>query len=174
MAVHQPRFVVAARLLSTMFRLILRPILLLTLLAVLPIFVIRVQPYDDSELRAFLTPSDGCPAPCFMGIRPGVTTIAETVAILRAHERVNEFWLDERNFVHFTWNWSGKQPALINANHTGRVRLIPGHDKVESITIDSNIRIGDLYLLLGLPEKVTIERLEGNFQSVFIESLPNV
>jgi hypothetical protein len=68
-----------------MFHLLLRPILLLTLLAALPIALIRAQPYDDTELRAFLTPPDGCPAPCFIGIRPGVTTAQDAAVMLTTH-----------------------------------------------------------------------------------------
>src|SRR5690606_25048567 len=77
-----------------MFRLLLRPILLLTLLAALTIVLIRAQPYDDSDLRAFLTPPEGCPAPCFMGIRPGVTTVEEAIAILEGHEWVTNLVVD--------------------------------------------------------------------------------
>jgi hypothetical protein len=38
------------------------PLLLVFTAAIL---LIHLQPYDDSDLRAFLTPPDGCPAPCF-------------------------------------------------------------------------------------------------------------
>ncbi len=47
-------------------RLILIPIALFTLVLI----VIHAQPYDDHELRELLLP-EGCPAPCFMGIRSG-------------------------------------------------------------------------------------------------------
>ncbi len=69
--------------------LVLKPALLFTLLFAACIGIIRAQPYDDSELRAFLTPPSGCAMPCFMGIRPGVTTADEAIAILEAHEWVS-------------------------------------------------------------------------------------
>jgi len=47
----------------------------------------HAQPYDDHELRQLLLP-DGCPAPCFMGIRPGVTTQDEAIKILEASDWV--------------------------------------------------------------------------------------
>jgi hypothetical protein len=56
--------------------------LVITTLCTLTLAAIRAQPYDDSELRAFLLPPEGCAAPCFMGIRPGVTTGDEAIAIL--------------------------------------------------------------------------------------------
>ncbi len=57
--------------------------LLLSGLFLLPVLLIRAQPYDDGGLRAFLTPPEDCPAPCFMGIRPGVTTTEEALEILK-------------------------------------------------------------------------------------------
>jgi hypothetical protein len=59
----------------------LRLSLPLILLFTAALAVIRAQPYDDHELRELLLPA-GCPAPCFMGIRPGVTTVEEAVKIL--------------------------------------------------------------------------------------------
>lgn len=50
--------------------------------------VIHAQPYDDHELRALLMP-EGCEMPCFMGIRPGVTTVDEAVKILENSGWVN-------------------------------------------------------------------------------------
>jgi hypothetical protein len=70
-------------------RLLFSSAILLTLLFAACIGIIRAQPYDNSDLSAFLTPPEGCPMPCFMGIRPGVTTVEEAIAILEAHE-----WID--------------------------------------------------------------------------------
>jgi len=71
-----------------MFRLILPAIALLMLTCSLPIAIIRAQPYDDSDLRAFLTPTAGCPRLCLMGIHPGETTAAEAMAVLARHDWV--------------------------------------------------------------------------------------
>jgi hypothetical protein len=67
-----------------LIRLVLKAVFALTVLSALCIVLTRAQSYDDSEVRIFLTPPDGCPAPCFMGIRPGVTTLEEATAILSA------------------------------------------------------------------------------------------
>ncbi len=66
-------------------RSLCRAALLLSVVFLLPVLLIRAQPYDDSDLRAFLTPPEDCPAPCFMDIRPGMTTAEEAVSILDAH-----------------------------------------------------------------------------------------
>lgn len=50
----------------------------LTLLLLMPILLIRARPYDSSMLRAALMPA-GCAPPCFMGLRPGETTLKEAI-----------------------------------------------------------------------------------------------
>jgi hypothetical protein len=86
-------------------------ITLFSLMVALP----RTRPYDDSALRAFLM-LPNCPLPCFMGIRPGVTTVDEAITILQNHDWVKNVLLEEGSFdpVYVTWEWSGVQPAFIN------------------------------------------------------------
>jgi hypothetical protein len=54
---------------------LLKVALALIITIAIPLLFIHAQAFDDSELRAFLTPPEGCPAPCFMGIRPGETGV---------------------------------------------------------------------------------------------------
>ena len=102
-----------------------------TLIFTAIIGLIRAQPYDDSQLRTFFAPPDGCPPPCFMGIRPGVTTVNQAIAILQTQK-----WVNAESIVVFkvndnesgiAWVWNGRQPpsfgeffpiARIN-NHQG-------------------------------------------------------
>jgi hypothetical protein len=148
-----------------MFRLLLRLALLLTLLVVLPIALIRAQPYDDSDLRAFLTPPEGCPAPCFTGIRPGVTTTEEAIAILEAHEWVASVGEDYvktalsegkpvplEPYIH--WTWSGSQPNWIDSNLNSR--FLDGDRQVYAINIDTHIRLGDILLTYGMPDNAQL------------------
>jgi hypothetical protein len=69
-----------------LFQILLAPTFALTLLLSVSIAVIRAHPYDDIAMRAFLVPSLECPMPCFLGIRPGATTVEEAHSIL-AHCR---------------------------------------------------------------------------------------
>jgi hypothetical protein len=65
-----------------------------TLLTAGLVGLIHTQFYDDTEVRDLLLPPATCPAPCFMGIRPGVTTYDEAVEILEAHswvERIESY-----------------------------------------------------------------------------------
>lgn len=68
-----------------MLRVWLRLIGFLTAVWALPILILRAQPYKAGDLRAFLTPPAGCPAPCFLGVQPGITRLDEAQIILEAH-----------------------------------------------------------------------------------------
>jgi hypothetical protein len=136
----------------------MRPLLKLTFLLILVFAVciglIRAQPYDDSELRAFLTPPDGCPMPCFMGIRPGVTTADEALAILETHEWVGEIYTFNNGMTgeldYMNWDWTGKQSNLIQAAtdtypNIGSLRITDG--TVTDINVPTLISLGDIWLL---------------------------
>jgi hypothetical protein len=133
-----------------MFRLILRPVLLLTLLSALPVVLIRAQLYDDSDLRAFLIAPAGCPAPCFMGIRPGVTTPEEANRIL---EQLGWTQTDTQWPIRssLSWYWNSQQSFWIDAQING----IMGDtmDGSAYLEIRTPARVGDLRLLLGVPDK---------------------
>jgi hypothetical protein len=134
-----------------LIRLLLKTIFACTLLFALCIALIRAQPYDDSELRAFLTPPEGCPAPCFIGIRPGVTTVEEAVAILEAHEWVEDVNVNE---IGVLWNWNNRQPTFLLMNQAAfDAALTFTYGIVTSVHIITSIRFADLWNLIGTPEQ---------------------
>ena len=127
--------------------------LVLTLLFVVCITLIRAQPYDDSELRAFLTPSDGCPMPCFMSIRPGVTTADEAVALLEAHEWVGEVYtyrnLEDGQIALINWSWTEKKSSFIDPSQVASIHAV---DRVVAdISIPTNFSLGENWLVWGQP-----------------------
>lgn len=132
-----------------------------TLIFVLIIALIRSQPYDDSQVRELLLGSEDCPAPCFMGIRPGVTTAEEALDILNHHE-----WVDKVNDGQETirWDWSGKQPDYINPQSEGYLTLPWDGRLVGSIGVSTNLRLASAHLLLGQPSLqdgfVRVDQLE--------------
>jgi hypothetical protein len=112
--------------------------------------ILRARPYDDSELRAFLRPSDGCPAPCFMGIRPGITPFQEALSILQKHEwvkRINTLVPASREW--FSVTWSGRQPDMIDVSGTASVQGNNGI--VQAIAIPVRAPLGDIFADWGLP-----------------------
>lgn len=95
--------------------LVMRQAVLFVVVLIVPVLLIRAQPYDDRPLRALLTPASGCAPPCFMGLQPGRTTIWEALEVLR-------------------WEWSGAQPALIDPANQGKAWVLD--DTVVSIDVD--------------------------------------
>lgn len=129
-------------------RLTLKLALIPTLIFAALISLIRAQPYDDSELREFLTPPQGCPAPCFMGIRPGVTTVDEAVAILERHEWVGQIAFS--NYRNMTWMWNGKQPSILTNNISGG-SIVFNNELVDLVTVSTSFQLG--YIALALPSE---------------------
>ena len=132
-------------------RLALLPIILLT--AVL--LVIRSQPYDDYELRQLLLPTN-CPAPCFMGIQPGVTTIDEAVKILEASgwvKRIERITNSSGEMDSINWEWNDTASTLLKRNIKNQLRppysATASPPLVEILDIETNIRAGDIYLSFG-------------------------
>lgn len=144
-----------------------------TLLFAVCIALIRAQPYDDSELRAFLTPPEGCPAPCFMGIRPGVTTMEEAVAILKAHEWVTNYeYSGGGNFLY--WNLSDKAP-IPNFPLPGTLseNYVSFRDNtVQRIALPLALSVGEALLLFGLPSNVYYADLRDAHSFTYITEYP--
>ena len=132
----------------------------LMLLFSLPIAIIRAQPYDDSALRAFLTPSEACASACFMGIYPGETTATEALALLKNHAWVGDVEVVLLNryangtvpeFGGLTWEWTGQQPALIDTRQRGYLEIYGSRAGRERLP--THIKLGDLWLSLGQPDR---------------------
>lgn len=138
-----------------MFRPTFQFAALLTALLFVPMLLIRAQPNNDRVLRAFLTPPSDCPAPCFMGIQPGVTTAGAALTLLEQHE-----WVHEVNIMEtpISWTWSGRQPAWIDDR-------VPGHlvtdrfvsevrdDAAVNVFFQSTLTLADVFMILGPPDQ---------------------
>lgn len=133
-----------------MSRFYLRLILLALLIFIAALLFIRAQPYDDHELRDLLLPAN-CPAPCFMGIRPGVTTMDDAIKILESSGWVEPHKNDFDNWISFKWN--GHQPDLMMDNDgiSLSFSLHPATVTQISFQLQENVSVGDLYLALGMP-----------------------
>jgi hypothetical protein len=150
-------------------RLLLRLMLPLTVVLALPVLLIRAQPYDSREVQSLLTPPEGCTTPCFMGIRPGVTTNIEAADLLRAHEWVNELAMqgtqhDARGrFVYssLSWTWSDSAPDEIDHSQPGRMFFMqpdPFYERlvVQSIQVETRLRTWLVEQWFGQPAASTM------------------
>jgi hypothetical protein len=145
----------------------------LTLLLAACIGIIHAQPYDASELRAFLTPQEGCPMPCFMGIRPGVTSLEEAGIILTRHswvQDVRQFYNSRTGEITMIqWTWNGSQPGLIDSTVPAYVYGSSSHI-ILSLNIETTIPFGDLWLGLGKPDRGMLQRA-GGFMGVLVQNV---
>ncbi|MBZ0287899.1 MAG: hypothetical protein K8I30_09820 [Anaerolineae bacterium] len=125
-----------------MTRLLLQITITLAALLSAAVFLIRAQPQDVSALRTLLTPPPGCASPCFMGIRPGVTSLTEARIILH-----------ERGWVYYPHanQWRGVFDTHIQPTLT----LTRGGDVVTHISI-GGMSLGDIQMALGQPSRIIL------------------
>ncbi len=122
--------------------------------------LINLQPYNNPDLRFFLTP-DECPAPCFMSIQPGVTTAAQAMDVLQNHQWVKRIFQQP---ACLTWEWSGQQPDFMLV--AGEVERPPAfnhacHNADENIIRHvwfavNGLQAGEIILTNGLPERMYV------------------
>lgn len=148
-------------------RFYLRLVLMLIVILIIALMVIHAQPYDDHELRELLLP-EGCPAPCFMGIRPGVTTEDEVVVILKASEWVDPNSIniletkaypnatvgDQSSLIEWRWTQHANRLLITDENYIAG-SIFTRDNRVEKMTIYIHLRLGEIYTSLGNPTKVS-------------------
>jgi hypothetical protein len=113
------------------------------------LLLIHAQPYDDHELRELLLP-EGCPMPCFMGIRPGVTTGDEALKLLRASKWVEGISGRSSELGIITWQWSNQNPLNWTKGRSAAFSITYGH--VDNIILNTGFRLGEIRLILGVPD----------------------
>lgn len=142
------------------YNLVLKPVGILTLLFALSIALIRAQPYDDQDLRGFLTPLHDCTSPCWQGIRPGETTVLQVMDLLKANQ-----WIGNVHFENYStfsngyirWSWSGSQPHMVSRNDA--TNLWFDDNITQNFYIETQAHFGDVWLLLGKPDWFNIYQM---------------
>jgi hypothetical protein len=128
------------------------------------ILLITIRPYDSRQIEDFMKPTDSCPPPCFLGVRPGVTQGAEAQSLLALHEWVDpdSIYVAEdttRQYLWINWSWSLYSPAFLTG--TGYMTYSTLEDgTIRDILVRTRLRFGDVYLSLGAPDAGELNRLE--------------
>lgn len=119
--------------------------------------VIAGRPANDQSIRTFLAAPDGCAAPCFMGVRLGVTLGADAQTIMAAHPWVEagSIYVAEdttRHFMWMSWRWSAASPSFLTG--TGYMTYSPqeGDGRIRDIQIRTTLPFGAVWLALGMPD----------------------
>lgn len=127
-----------------MLRCWLGLIAILTALGLLPILLIRTQPYNDANLRVLLN----CLSPCFMGIRPGITTVGEAINLLEAQPAfTNTIGLNPPYGIRFRAN----QPDSLIADSVFSY-LERESNIVKWLRIHTNLSLGEVWAAYGQPD----------------------
>lgn len=142
-----------------MLRLLLRYALGSSLLLVLPLWLIRAQPHDNQVLAALLTLPEDCAAPCFMGIRPGTTTMEQALSILQTHPWAevvqqgyprHDIW-PRSGFRDLSWTWSDAVSDEIDTRYPGTIVFVDSGDAtvVEFLRIHTRLPLPLVEASLG-------------------------
>jgi hypothetical protein len=153
-----------------LLRLFSHVFVLFTGVFALLIFMVH-QPYDVSELRAFLLPPEDCDSPCFMGVQPGATDSERAIVILQEHEWVDDVFLILDGF-YGEWAWSGAQPHFVNTRSRGFLGAQSAqYNLYNSMSIESTIQLGEMYLALGAPDLSFFTRTERARSRMLVHSV---
>jgi hypothetical protein len=139
-----------------MIRFYMRLILLPSMIFMAVVLLIRAQPNDDHVFRQALMPG-GCLAPCFMGIRPGVTTSKDALTLLKTHSWIAAVnTIDSEKPDQIWWTWNQNAPDILKSAPISPTFPINGEvhsnsELVSSIRFRPNLTLGDIVLAMGLP-----------------------
>ena len=127
--------------------------MLLLVLFAAGVGLVRMQPQSANPALARVLLAD-CPAPCWEGIRPGVTSKDEALPRLRAHPWVAQIIPDlyadyGEGWMH--WRWSPDKPAFIPEENSNSL-WVDNRNMVKNIEIRTTVPLGVMLLFLGDPD----------------------
>jgi hypothetical protein len=123
----------------------------------LAILTVTSAPPRNADLRSALAPTDTCPEPCFLGIRPGETTADQAYAQLIEHE-----WVESVNYGGrasaplLQWSWNGAQPRELDRGDFDPYMLLDQDNIVQIIYLPTRIAYGDIWDILGEPQQARV------------------
>lgn len=100
-------------------------------------------PRTAGQPPAFLIPPKGCPAPCFMGVRPGVTPAEDAIALLEAQGWDGEI-VPRSDFGTGFFIWNGQHPGV---GKWASLRI--EGNIVQFMAIPTRLALGDLLVFYG-------------------------
>lgn len=120
------------------------------------ITVARMISPEDADLRLLLTRPDNCPMPCWFGIRPGVTTPTEALALLSTHPWGGQADADQYNAVTGSgiigWEFEPNRLSII-PRYRG-VRLRANNHVIINVTLPPGIPFDAVWFAFGPPPEI--------------------
>lgn len=131
-----------------MNRLLLKLLIPLTVALALLVALAQARPHDDSDLRDLLLPPDGCPAPCWLGVRPGTTRLDAAAGTMEETDRLEAV---ERPF-RYSGEVSAAEMSVSLMAHPGTAADNP---IIEAVWLKlPGVTLGEIQLALGQPDRV--------------------
>ena len=124
------------------------------------LLIIHSQPYDNLQQRQLLFP-DGCPAPCFMGIRPGVTSVDEAIQILQSSGWTADIQIQPTS----RWiivRWNEQAPAWLLPDDSSNNLALATRDLSRHILTYSKTQELCLSMVLGVATHLSNTLLDQN------------
>ena len=121
---------------------------------IIPILLIRAQPFDDRGMHRLLVPPQDCEKPCLLGIQPGITSVAQAQAILEGQANIAQVRREPGVIERYHIDWRcDDMPCACNA----QLLLLTDQDRIINwLRIDDYcLRLGDVFPYLGKPVNVT-------------------
>jgi hypothetical protein len=145
-----------------MSRLLLKPLIPVTLALALMVALVRAQPHDDSDLRSLLLPAEGCPAPCWQGVRPGITRLDAAIGMM---EETDGLEAVDRP-LRYSGEVSGAEMSIWLMAHPGTTA---GNPTIEAVWLKlPEITLGEIQLALGQPDRVMTYHTSQNGYAPFV------
>jgi hypothetical protein len=157
-----------------MFRLFAPLTLIFSVVLTVALLLIHAQTNDDRNLRQVLLPED-CPAPCFMGIRPGVTTLDEALAILTATGWVDHFEY-ETDETSIDIKWNDSSPTWLPRNGArGDTSLWINKGLISQLNFETNLTLGTIQLSIGqIPmQRISLHYFAGRYFLLYSAVYPS-
>lgn len=127
-----------------MFRLQLIAVISLLVVFMLLLAGAVVLSDEVNHAEILMSAPENCIGTCLLGIRPGKSTVGESIAHLQTHP-----WLADvtenapgNGYAEISWGWSGKQPSVIDDSKRGRITFFyhdgdPGEVPLKDITVQT-------------------------------------
>jgi hypothetical protein len=108
--------------------------------------------YDAAYFRGlhdFVAAPENCAAPCFLGIRPGITMRDEALARLQAYPGVHDVYVEGSAIG---WHWDLTRSPYLDSEDAAPRLTLDEHGVVDQILVVTRVRVADIWTAFGAPD----------------------
>ncbi len=116
--------------------------------------ILRAVSYDEAyfeSVRELFAPTDDCPAPCYLGVRPGSISTLDAMTQIRGLEWIQNSVLGVNYRAYppqiLDWDDNPAQPSFIKSELY--VRGVNGI--LDWLVVPTSVRLGEMWIAFGIP-----------------------